>query len=533
VARARAEQLRVPVEERAYGRIKRAPVEDLRGFSIMTAAGSDAGVVFVRKSGAGLREETPPLYTRDGYFKIFLPGATQIATNLLEEQWVLGENAGAGALGDTAATTERIRELYLRDYAQTYEELLLDLDLAPFGTPQQASTILRVLSADESPLLKLLTAVRDETNLQDSVDVEQIAEATEEIAAQQQQLAGILNRTRVGSGINRAVERMSHVQRRFDSLHELVPEDGDGPMTRVLELLRELYEFMNLVARQGDSLPAHMAESGEASIQQLENEAAGQPAFLENIMSSAASQTSRVAFGGVANYINDEWNARAAGFCRDAIAGRYPIDRNSSREIQLQDFAEFFGPDGIMQSFFDTFLAEYVDASRRPWRVKSARATAFSLQPDALGQFERARAIREVFFKGGSGPAVSFELRPERLDASLEEFSMSLGGKRIVYRSGPRFAEVMNWPGGDGATAVQIQMLPAGPSGRTMIEERGPWAWFRILDQASIQPTSNPETFTVQFTLDGRTASYELAARSAFNPFDLPELGEFSCPKSL
>lgn len=535
IARTRQDLLRIPLEERVYGRIKRASTEDLRGFSIAAAAGADAGVVFVRKSGNTLLDEAPALYTRDGYRNVFLPGLARVSASLLEESWVLGQTSEVGGSVASVQITERVRDLYFRDYVSVYEDLLLDLDLAPFGTPAQAATILRLLSADDSPLIKLVAAVREETQLEDSpVDAAKVGEAADKVMEQQRELAGILGRTSVGSGINRAVQNLSIVQNRFGRFNELVPEEGDGPLTRILEVLQELYEFMNLVARQADNLPAHMAESGENSIQRLLNEVAGKPAFLEALMGSAASQTSKVAFGGVANNINSEWNARAGGYCRNAIAERYPLVRNSSSEIQLQDFSEFFGDGGIMESFFADYLADYVDTARRPWRVKESRASTFRLNTEALRQFERAQAIREVFFKGGgSTPAVTFELTPLRLDTTLDEFSLELGGKQIVYRSGPKLPEIMSWPGVDAASIVRLRMLPPGPSGRSVVEERGPWAWFRLLDRAVIEPTANPESFNVTFTLDGRAARYELAARSAFNPFSLPELNAFRCPTNL
>jgi type VI secretion system protein ImpL len=531
IARTRADLLRIPLEERAYARIKRAPTSDLPGFSIASAAGEEAAIVFVRKSGRALRDTTPAMFTRDGYQNIFLPESARVSTRLLEESWVLGNDAGAVA--DMAVVTERVRDLYFEDYVRTYEELLLDLELAPFGSPQAASRILRILSSEDSPLQKLVAAVKAETQLEDAGAAAAAGRLAEGVAEQQQELTAVLGRTSAGAAVNRAAQRLSLVQNRFRGLQDLVGDDGAGPLDRILEILRELYEFMSLVVRQGDALPPHVAEGGEASISRLEAESAGKPPFLENMMTSAASQTSRVAFGGVSNYLNEEWRTKGAGFCRDAIAGRYPISRGSEREIQLQDFAEFFGPGGIMQGFFDTYLTDYVDTSGNPWRVKESRSGAFNLNEDALRQFERARRIREVFFKGDMGPAVSFELTPIRMDPALSEFSLELGGKRILYRSGPRFPELMDWPGAQGSSLVRIQMAPAGPSGQSTLEARGPWAWFRVLDQASIRAADEPEKFRVDFSIEGRVASYELAARSAYNPFALQELSQFQCPRSL
>ncbi len=76
-----------------------------------------------------------------------------------------------------------------------------------------------------------------------------------------------------------------------------------------------------------------------------------------------------------------------------------------------------------------------------------------------------------------------------------------------------------------------MEMSPG--NGSPMRSERGPWAWFKVLDDFQMQPTGQPEHFEVVFDVGGRKATYELVARSAYNPFKLEELAEFRCPQRL
>ena len=76
-------------------------------------------------------------------------------------------------------------------------------------------------------------------------------------------------------------------------------------------------------------------------------------------------------------------------------------------------------------------------------------------------------------------------------------------------------------------------MSPPAPDGASMLRERGPWAWFRVLDKANISPAQQPEHFQVEFRIGDRSATYELIARSAYNPFRFDELERFRCPESL
>jgi len=62
------------------------------------------------------------------------------------------------------------------------------------------------------------------------------------------------------------------------------------------------------------------------------------------------------------------------------------------------------------------------------------------------------------------------------------------------------------------------------------VTTEGAWALFRMLDKARIQSTNQPERFTVIFTVDGRSATFEVLAGSVVNPFRMREIAAFQCP---
>jgi len=68
---------------------------------------------------------------------------------------------------------------------------------------------------------------------------------------------------------------------------------------------------------------------------------------------------------------------------------------------------------------------------------------------------------------------------------------------------------------------------------RPGVTETGPWAWFRVLDKATVEPTAVRDRFKVTFSLGGHSASYELQASSVRNPFKLEALEAFRCPERL
>jgi type VI secretion system protein ImpL len=150
----------------------------------------------------------------------------------------------------------------------------------------------------------------------------------------------------------------------------------------------------------------------------------------------------------------------------------------------------------------------------------------------SLIQFQRAQTIRDVFFRGGAAPSMKLELKPVSMDTSITQLIIDIDGQTLKYAHGPQLPVAVQWPGPKGTSQVRLQVIPptAGASSQTF---EGPWALFRLLDRAQIQPTPQPEKMMATFNLDGRRAQFEVISGSVQNPLRLPELEQFRCPGAL
>jgi type VI secretion system protein ImpL len=216
-------------------------------------------------------------------------------------------------------------------------------------------------------------------------------------------------------------------------------------------------------------------------------------------------------------------------FCKRALEGRYPLSRTSTIEATQADFGGFFAPGGKVETFYRDQLQQYLG----PYTAPRSNAN-LPISRDTMTMLQNAKTVREVFFKaGGTAPGLSFELKPLRMDAQINQFILDVDGQIVRYEHGPATVSRLSWPGPKGANQVRIQISPPAPSGRSAISEDGPWALNKLLDKADIQPTNLPERFTVTFQIEGRTATFELRASSVFNPFRLAALERFQCPDRL
>ena len=126
------------------------------------------------------------------------------------------------------------------------------------------------------------------------------------------------------------------------------------------------------------------------------------------------------------------------------------------------------------------------------------------------------------------GTRVAFPWR-SRLDPNATRVFLEVDGQTMEYAHGPPLPTAMKWPG-PGAAVSRITLAPQ-VAGQNTISVSGPWSFFRLLDEGSIQRSSLNDRFTVTFNVGGRLATFDLRANSVFNPFTLTALGQFRCPQ--
>ena len=145
--------------------------------------------------------------------------------------------------------------------------------------------------------------------------------------------------------------------------------------------------------------------------------------------------------------------------------------------------------------------------------------------PGNLAQFERAATIREVFFRSAT---LRFDFKLLEADPGLAPLTLDIDGQQLKFNPGQGGPQSAQWPGPRGGLTAQLKLGNAG-----QLSAEGPWALFRLVDQARIEPLGSAEKLRATFETSGRRASFEITAASVLNPLRLRELAEFRCPQGL
>jgi len=529
----------LPLPQRIYNRLRAQGLgNDFPEFTVIRAAGNNAALVFTRASGAPLTQGVPGLYSRDGYLRGFQPMVGKAADELAAEQpWVLGvadaPKDAAAQVRANAPLVDDVRRLYLNDYAAAWEGFIADLRLQPMGSLSQSVERSRLLSAPDSPLPPLMKAISRETTLASGGSTLESAEqrATDLVQGAREKLAIALgNRDASAAPNGPRIEAI--VDDRFAGLRQLVtPPAGGGkaPLDDTLALVAEVNLLLNSAetALQGGAAPPPSPVPNR-----VKAEAARMPQPLRAMLDDLSQSSSRISQGLMRQTLGQEVRSQVGEFCLQAVAGRYPLDRNATRDATQADFAMLFAPGGKIDQLFQQKLAPYVDTSSRPWRFRPVEGTPLGGDAGTLPQFQRAAAIRETLFPGSNTPSLRLDFKPVEMDPSISQFILDVDGQIVRYAHGPQLPMSVQWPGPRGSQQVRVQMSPPSASGSGPVTD-GPWALFRMFDRVRIDPGNAPERFRATFEVDGRKAVFDVTTSSVRNPFKLRELNEFNCPTGL
>lgn len=543
VAAVRAKLTQVPLIGQIYSRFKtEALIDQSHDFKLGKALGADGARVFVLADGKDVSAYTiPGLFTAYGYSELFLKKSRDFVKDAVEQNWVLGSQSKL-EIAEIERLHADLKKLYLNEYKAAWLELLGKLKLQSAVSTNQTAQILDILSRPDGPLHALLASIDENTSL--SRLSKQLSDSLAQVAGKALPAAGdkssqVLAMAEDAAGLDKGPDPVQAVENQFEPLRNLVSGGPDKPsaLEPVLQQLKSLRDyFLQLSsANTGGQALQNRANlfsgAGMDVLKQAQVEFARLPeplkSWLQIIVSSGGQKLSSAAKGQLSEMVK----TGVASPCKAALTGRYPFFKSPQQDVLLADFAKIFGPSGLMDQFFQANLKAFVDTSKPVW-TEMASEKPLGLSQAAIRQFQLASRIRDAFFAVGATPQVQFELKPQGLDNNVGTFRLVIEGQEAVYRHGPEQAVSLKWPGPNPSQGVR--MVFETLDGRQVSRSKeGTWAFFRLLDEASIIPTNTPEKFNLTFQLEGMSARYELRAASVSNPFNLQELQSFRCPESL
>lgn len=536
--------------ERLYERAKAAMMEEApQDFTLVRAVGPQAGTVFTRASGEPLERGIPGLFTYAGYHDLFnarLPEFVGKAQSV--DAWVMGRGVELGAqkktLEDAAGRltgndplTREIRRLYLNEYAQRWETFLGDIRTVTGNNLAFDLDILRNFAAPDSPLARLGRAAVAETTLSRPVDAEDKSLADKAMSAFEKK------NEKVSALAVRAEARQERevVDNRFAALREVVTGQADAtapgaqpaagkPQLDAIAGMVNAY-YTSLVVANNALNTRNLPPPADAGAQ-LRMEAAKLPAPFNTVLSDLVVQGTRDVNKGIGDILIAQMDAVIGESCRSAIDGKYPFTPTSMQDVDPEDFARIFAAGGVLDDFFQKVLAPHVDTTITPWRYKLTAPDVPPVAGPSLVPFERAKEIREVFFRdpGAKRMAWKVDLKVVELDPEIVELNMDFDGQSQRYVHGPVIPLKVTWPGPRGGQGAEMTASPRIRPDTSTLTANGPWALMRVIAKGRLAGSATASHFLAEYDFDGRKAKLDINTGSLANPWTTGLLQGFACP---
>ncbi len=533
---------RIPTSDRVYQDLQSRANRDLSApLDLAQASGPAFETVFTsvdgdggKDAGAGravpasgpsvakLDRDIPGMLTRDGLEHYFIRKSGSVTELALIDAWVLGRRDTIDfSDADEDRLKVQLQDRYAEDYVKTWRGALSQLDIRSFQDLNQGVRILDSLTGGHEPLTRLLSTVRDNTQLirapEDQTDAaRKLLERSPEYRMEQD------------------------IQRQFSGLNALLVKTGDEPtpLAQILTVIQSLHNYLRTIQESPDRGKAALAAArdrmslqGADPIFTLQRLARNQPEPVNRMLAKLASESWRVVLNEAVAELERQWYHDVYQPFQQTIARHYPFRQNAGRDVALQDFERFFGPDGTLNVFYRDNLKLFLE-DHPEHIVLTTRASL--VRQDVMDALARAARIRQAFFTRSGSLDVEFAMEPLNLSSNKRRSVMNVDGQLVEFSHGPRQSIPLVWPNTlRDAVESRVTLVPTevNRSPRSL-SENGPWALFRLLDKADITGVS-ASAVDVKFDLDDGEMSYRLHAASNTNPFTQHLLAGYRIPRSL
>jgi type VI secretion system protein ImpL len=486
---------------------------------------------FERSSGEALNQGLPGLYSSAGFRSVVSARLDDAARDALAEEWVRGEANPAEA--SVEIISQAALQLYFAEFERRWQDMLASLRVKPSQTIADATETTRILAGDPNPVEAMARSIASATDLRAPGGELASSGRDDTVTASALSATGLAIAPDPYAGLREALQvPQTPDTGAAEAAEEEANGDPQSPIGQLTQNLRKLHEQLSRATTSTAEVARVFDVDGQltSANQDLLQQARRLPAPIDGWMAGVAADIGSLAVKSARARVTDAWAAEGANYCENAVTGRYPFDRQSTRDVAMSDFVRLFAPDGLFRTFFKEKLEAFVDTSATPWGWKGTFGAA-SIPSEAIAQFENADRITRAFFPSGAKtPAVAINIKPVSLTQSANAVMLEIQGERVVYFHGPIQAKSISWPSADTSNSSRIAFQPGGWQQAQTVS--GDWSPFRLFDSAELNRQGD-DLFRAKFTQNGETAEFDVQFGSVLNPFRLEALSALSCPRQF
>jgi type VI protein secretion system component VasK len=497
--------------------------------------------------------EVPAAFTRNGWDHVqkLIEDASRGAGS---DACVLGSGGSriSGILNGNT-TKDQIREMYIRDYIQHWQQFLSQAAIVPSTGCGDSAEKLTVLNANTSPVLAVLVLAAQNTTFPKHAasPKEQLRQAVDTKAK------GFFDRFRKakdvkpanvdigGSGSTLTEDDITNAFQPVRAVFKASPPNpghwNDELNTPYLDALVNLQSGMAGLDKDGkcnsDIAPNSQANDQAGKAQAVVTQMArafdttGADATVRSLLESPIKDAKRWIITDPSKQVKQNIDGAQQAFCKEfsALSRKYPFNRKTDNDAQPEEVTRVFAPQNSAFATLKMALGDNIAKAGSTWTQKPDAQV--KLNAAFLNFFNRASTVSETLFQGGSlGMRYKLLMKP---NPAVKQVSGQIDGA-------PLSAAEKEYTWSPSNPMIDLRVVPSeGGSSLALRRFSGPWATFKLLSGADKRAGREFVFINVQGA-GGSSPQPILTDESAIilsvapfpndvNPFD-PAFFQIACP---
>ena len=511
----------------------------------------------------------PYVYTNAGWQEYVYPEIKRISRLVFSGDWVMGTSneSGQNAVDEAQADAlaKAMRSYYFKDYGNTWFAFLNSIKVPTFRDLNDASINFARLSSTDGPLIDLMTLVNDNIV---------VADKPSAVSANNDKIATILSgatdtaakKVAKGKLAKQVAERPDfsqvstvrapELETRFADLRRFSQHDEDKQMSdymsQYISSLSSIHsDIKAMAASNEDDAQAMVFVQDLLSGNSQDNALQSSWIIIESqtrALDPETKDTLDVLFkaplqSGIASImakarsqLNEEWENQVYTMYSSSIAGKYPFNLTGP-DAAIADVSEFLNSEtGVLWNFINSQLKPFMKVRRGVWEEKQWNGVGIGFNQELLDGLTKANKVtRSLFLNGSDAAGFNFQMMPVP-QKGIRETYLGFSEQGYRYRNEPEEWRNFSWPGrGAAEKAILYGLDNAGR--RVTIEQDGPWALLKVLNQANVKWIKGTEFLATWELVDkseqSLTVQFSLKSGRNSGIFSKYMLTSFALPNSL
>jgi type VI secretion system protein ImpL len=447
-------------------------------------------------------------YTIDGYRNYMKSTIENAGEEISKDDWVMGTPATSST--QTQSTDiSKLQSMYFAQYTDEWRRFVRGITVKPFKTTDEAVGALKALSATDSPMELVMSAVAKNTNL-----------------SAKPESAGWWGWIKSWFSTNTGEDTggKTQVEKEFKPLFQFVSsgenKKENSAMTQYRADLKGVVDQLELTSQKDEPGLQKGQQAINGLLEPFKTPAAADVVIL---LQQPLGNLRAFYYGVEYEKMVKIWSEQIYPKTR-ALESGYPF--TDSGEASLTDVAAFLNPvNGQLTTFFNNNLAGSFDEAQGQWKLKEAG----KFSDDFVKYLNSARKLREALFaNGGQNPEVGYNLTLQPVPNA--DVVIDIDGTKIETRGSSPQSVKFTWPARSGSSGATITVIPNGGQEASQTFS-GTWGLFKMIDAGShglpgadqLDLSWNVGTVQVRATLQPASAANNPFQRALFRNLRAPQ----------